>query len=85
MSAQYDLVVIGAGASGYAAAITAADKGAKVCLLDVGAKTACPNCQKRFHPNFFSVYVQHEIIEMSDKGKFKCPHCKIKDTCHRPH
>lgn len=45
----------------------------------------CPNCQKRFHPNFFSVYVQHEIIEMSDKGKFKCPHCKIKDTCHRPH
>ncbi len=40
MSKTWDVVVIGAGASGYAAAVTARQKGAETLLLDASAKTA---------------------------------------------
>lgn len=46
---------------------------------------ACPNCGHVFYVKWFKLYFTWGTALMYGKAKLKCPRCKQKDMCSRPH
>ena len=41
----------------------------------------CPNCGKEFHKKWNQLYFSGFSLELTNKARLKCPHCKERDAC----
>ena len=56
-----------------------------ICKDAVEDPFVCPNCGHIFYVKWFKLYFAWGGLMMYGKAKLKCPRCKQKDMCGRPH
>jgi len=55
------------------------------CKAQAEDPFVCPNCGYIFYVKWHKLYFTWGTIMTSNKARLKCPKCKQKDMCGRPH